>query len=190
MVFDISVALTWILFLALFPISFVWLRRAWRIVVNRDFSEVGIKRGESPPKPEKFAPFEMPVNLVAGGGAGMRDGRRAGWFLGVQHLERHCRQHHLVQVHCEFCAQSPCPRQLAQGQGLKGMANSLTSQRLVALFCCGWVLLNFPLLGLWDVDTTVLGVPLLPAALFTLWALLIAAVAWLMERQTPETRDD
>ncbi|MCK9215632.1 MAG: hypothetical protein WBI05_03570 [Rhodoferax sp.] len=70
------------------------------------------------------------------------------------------------------------------------MANSLTSQRLVALFCCGWVLLNFPLLGLWDVDTTVLGVPLLPAALFTLWALLIAAVAWLMERQTPETRDD
>jgi hypothetical protein len=73
---------------------------------------------------------------------------------------------------------------------MKGMANSLTSQRLVALFCCGWVLLNFPLLGLWDVDTTVLGVPLLPAALFTLWALLIAAVAWLMERQTPETRDD
>lgn len=70
------------------------------------------------------------------------------------------------------------------------MANSLTSQRLVALFCCGWVLLNFPLLGLWDVDTTVLGVPLLPAALFTLWALLIAAVAWLMERQMPETRDD
>ncbi|MFZ2123540.1 MAG: hypothetical protein WA012_09050 [Rhodoferax sp.] len=70
------------------------------------------------------------------------------------------------------------------------MANSLTSQRLVALFCCGWVLLNFPLLGLWDVASTVLGVPLLPAALFTLWALLIAAVAWLMERQTPETRDD
>ncbi|MFZ2393072.1 hypothetical protein [Rhodoferax sp.] len=70
------------------------------------------------------------------------------------------------------------------------MANSLTSQRLVALFCCGWVLLNFPLLGLWDVASTVLGVPLFPAALFTLWALLIAAVAWLMERQTPETRDD
>ena len=40
MVFDISVAMTWILFLALFPISFVWLRRAWRIVMYRDFSEV------------------------------------------------------------------------------------------------------------------------------------------------------
>lgn len=66
MVFDISVAMTWILFLALFPISFVWLRRAWRIVVNRDFSEVAIKRGESPPNAKTFAPFEMAINLVAG----------------------------------------------------------------------------------------------------------------------------
>ncbi|MDO8318519.1 hypothetical protein [Rhodoferax sp.] len=69
------------------------------------------------------------------------------------------------------------------------MANSLTSQRLVALFCCGWMLLNFPLLGLWDVDTTVFGVPLFPAALLALWALLIGAVAWLMERHTPEAKD-
>ncbi len=66
MVFDISVAMTWILFLALFPISFVWLRRAWRIVVNRDFSEVAIKRGEAPPDAKKFAPYEMAINLVAG----------------------------------------------------------------------------------------------------------------------------
>ncbi len=66
MVFDISVAMTWILFLALFPISFVWLRRAWRIVVRRDFSEVAIKRGESPPNPKTFAPYEMAINLVAG----------------------------------------------------------------------------------------------------------------------------
>lgn len=66
MVFDISVAMTWILFLALFPISFVWLRRAWRIVVKRDFSEVAVKRGEAPPNPEKFAPYEMAINLVAG----------------------------------------------------------------------------------------------------------------------------
>ncbi len=66
MVFDVSVAMTWILFLALFPISFVWLRRAWRIVVKRDFSEVGIKRGEAPPNPQKFAPYEMAINLVAG----------------------------------------------------------------------------------------------------------------------------
>jgi small-conductance mechanosensitive channel len=66
MVFDVSTALTWILFLALFPISFIWLRRAWRIVVRRDFSEVALKRGLSPEQPEKFAPFTAAINLVAG----------------------------------------------------------------------------------------------------------------------------
>lgn len=66
MVFDVSVALNWILFLALFPIAFFWLRRAWRIAVRRDFSEVALRRGESPPHPEKFAPFEVAVNLVGG----------------------------------------------------------------------------------------------------------------------------
>lgn len=66
MVFDVSVALTWILFLALFPISFFWLRRAWRIVIKRDFSEVAVKRGEPPPNPEKYAPYEFVINLIAG----------------------------------------------------------------------------------------------------------------------------
>lgn len=64
MAFDISVALTWILFLALFPIAFFWLRRVWRIVIKRDFSEVGLKRGESPPNPAKFAPYSAAINLV------------------------------------------------------------------------------------------------------------------------------
>lgn len=67
MVFNISVALTWILYLALFPIAFFWLRRAWRIVVRRDFSEVALKHGEPPPNQEKFAPIEALVNLVCGG---------------------------------------------------------------------------------------------------------------------------
>lgn len=66
MVFDISVAMTWILFLALFPIAFYWLRRAWRIIVRRDFSEVGLKRGEPPAHPEKFAPYTATVNLLGG----------------------------------------------------------------------------------------------------------------------------
>lgn len=66
MVFDVSVAITWILFLALFPISFVWLRRAWRIVRYRDFSEVALKRGVAPADPEKYAPYEMAINLIAG----------------------------------------------------------------------------------------------------------------------------
>ena len=66
MVFDFSVALTWILFLALFPMAFFWLRRAWRILFRRDFSEVALKRGEPPPDPEKWAPYAMAINLVAG----------------------------------------------------------------------------------------------------------------------------
>lgn len=66
MVFDISVAMTWILFLALFPMAFFWLRRAWRIMVKRDFSEVAIKHGEPPADAARWAPYEMTINLVAG----------------------------------------------------------------------------------------------------------------------------
>ena len=62
------------------------------------------------------------------------------------------------------------------------MFEGLTAQRLLALFALGWGLLNFPLLGLWDRDLTVLGIPLLPAAIFIGWALLIAAAAWITER--------
>jgi len=66
MVFDVGVALTWILFLALFPMAFFWLRRAWRILVRRDFSEVALKHGEPPPDAEKWAPYEMAINGIAG----------------------------------------------------------------------------------------------------------------------------
>jgi len=66
----------------------------------------------------------------------------------------------------------------------------LAAQRLVALFVGGWLLFNFPLLGLWDRDATLFGVPLFPAALFILWALLIAAMAWLMERPAKTDQDD
>ncbi|PKO36858.1 MAG: hypothetical protein CVU33_16195 [Betaproteobacteria bacterium HGW-Betaproteobacteria-6] len=66
MVFDVSVALTWILFLALFPIAFFWFRRAWRIIVKHDFSEVALKRGEPPANPEKFAPYAAAINFIAG----------------------------------------------------------------------------------------------------------------------------
>lgn len=56
----------WIFLLALFPVAFFWLRRAWRILVKRDFSEVALKKGLPPPNPEKFAPYEMVINLVGG----------------------------------------------------------------------------------------------------------------------------
>lgn len=65
MVFDVSVVLTWILFLALFPMAYFWWRRVYRIVIKRDFSEVALKRGVSPVNPEKFAPFEVAINMIA-----------------------------------------------------------------------------------------------------------------------------
>jgi len=61
------------------------------------------------------------------------------------------------------------------------MHKGLGKQRLVAVFTAGSLLLNFPLLALWDRDATVLGLPLFPAALFVLWAGLIALLAVLME---------
>ena len=67
MVFDVSVALTWLLFLALLPMAFIWLRRAWRILFRRDFSEVALKHGVPAPNAERWAPYEFVINLLAGG---------------------------------------------------------------------------------------------------------------------------
>ena len=62
------------------------------------------------------------------------------------------------------------------------MRTGLGKQRLVALFVAGGLLLNFPLLALWDRDAVVWGLPLFPAALFALWGLLIALLGWISER--------
>jgi hypothetical protein len=53
------------------------------------------------------------------------------------------------------------------------MSRGLGAQRLVALFVAGWLLFDVPLLRLWIGDA---------ARLFVAWALLIAVLAWLMER--------
>jgi hypothetical protein len=60
----------------------------------------------------------------------------------------------------------------------------LGQQRLLALFAAGLLGFNFPLLALWDVDATLLGLPLFPAALFLVWALLIAVLGFISERIT------
>ena len=54
--------------------------------------------------------------------------------------------------------------------------------RLVGLFLLGCLLFNFPLLALFNVRGTILGIPVLYAYLFAAWGLLIALVAVIMER--------
>jgi hypothetical protein len=55
-------------------------------------------------------------------------------------------------------------------------------QRLLALFMLGCLLFNYPLVALFNVRTTVLGIPVLYAYLFSAWATLIVLVALIMER--------
>ena len=66
MIFNASIALNWILFLALFPIAFFWFRRAWRILFKRDFSEVALKGGMPPANPARYAPYTLAINLIGG----------------------------------------------------------------------------------------------------------------------------
>ena len=69
MPFDMRIAIRLILFLALFPMAFIWLRRAYRIFIKKNYEEVALKRGEAPENPEKWAPATGIVNLAAGGTA-------------------------------------------------------------------------------------------------------------------------
>jgi hypothetical protein len=55
-------------------------------------------------------------------------------------------------------------------------------QRFVALCMLGVVLFNFPVLALFNVGGSVLGIPVLYAYIFAAWALVIALLCWLAER--------
>ncbi len=54
--------------------------------------------------------------------------------------------------------------------------------RLLAWFAAGLLLFNFPLLGLWDSDAMLWGLPLFPLVTFLIWGGLVAGLAWLLER--------
>jgi hypothetical protein len=64
--FSVYLAIQWILFLALFPMAFIWLRKAHRIFIKKDYSEVALKGGEPPAHPEKYALWAGLINLVTG----------------------------------------------------------------------------------------------------------------------------
>jgi hypothetical protein len=57
------------------------------------------------------------------------------------------------------------------------MHERLRTPRLAAAAALGFLLFNYPLLSLFDSRARVLGVPLMWAYLFTVWALLIILVA-------------
>lgn len=59
----------------------------------------------------------------------------------------------------------------------------LTGERLVAVFLCGFVLFNYPVLSLFDRGAAVFGIPLLYAYVFVAWAGLIGLMAWIIERR-------
>jgi len=56
-------------------------------------------------------------------------------------------------------------------------------QRLIALCMLGCILFNFPILALFNVSGSFFGVPLLYAYIFLAWALLIALMAWVVEKR-------
>jgi hypothetical protein len=59
---------------------------------------------------------------------------------------------------------------------------SLRGQRLVALFLAGCLLLNYPIFSLFAGAARIAGVPLLYVYIFFAWALLIALMAFVVER--------
>jgi len=60
---------------------------------------------------------------------------------------------------------------------------SIKGQRLVALFLLGCLLLNYPLLNLFANTGRVLGIPVLYAYVFVVWALLIGLMALVVEKR-------
>ena len=57
-------------------------------------------------------------------------------------------------------------------------------QRLIALFLLGCLLFNYPLLYLFNIEHHLFGIPLLYVYIFAAWALLIALIAVVVERNT------
>jgi hypothetical protein len=58
----------------------------------------------------------------------------------------------------------------------------ITGQRLAAVFLLGCVLFNYPLIALFNKPGEIFDIPLLYFFLFGAWALLIALMAWAIER--------
>lgn len=53
---------------------------------------------------------------------------------------------------------------------------SRKTRRLAGIFLLGWVLLNYPILSLFNLPTTFGGIPLLYAFVFAAWALIVGLI--------------
>ena len=57
-------------------------------------------------------------------------------------------------------------------------------QRLVALCILGVLLFNYPMLAVFNVASTIFGIPLLYIYIFVVWTLLTACMAYVVEKKT------
>lgn len=62
------------------------------------------------------------------------------------------------------------------------MRRGLAGQRLVAAFFAGALLFNYPVLSLFDRSELIFGMAQPWVCLFAIWAVMIAVVAWIVER--------
>ena len=69
------------------------------------------------------------------------------------------------------------------------MRHSLVGQRLVLAFLLGVVLLNDPVLTLFDRGRQLAGIPLVYVYLFSVWTALIAVLALTLSAGEPADRD-
>ena len=62
---------------------------------------------------------------------------------------------------------------------------SVKSRRLVGLFLFGWVLFNYPILSLVNVDGFWFGIPLLYLYMFAVWLIFIASIGIITKFDKP-----
>jgi len=68
--------------------------------------------------------------------------------------------------------------------------DSRKTRRLAGIFLLGWVLLNYPILSLFNIPATVGGIPLLYAFVFAAWALIVGLVGLITLSGRPPRNTD
>jgi hypothetical protein len=64
------------------------------------------------------------------------------------------------------------------------------TRRLAGVFLLGWVLLNYPILSIFNLPALLAGIPLLYAFVFSVWVLIIALVGVIIHCGQPPHDSD